>query len=324
MAPSEATPDILSKEYEANPYRAHRVLRDRLPLAYHEGTQSYLLSRHADVLYAFRAPAFSSKNYEWQLEPVQGRAVHQMEGREHIEHRRILNPVFRSPGLDSWRPVVERNARDLIAGFVEAGEVELVSAFTANFPVSVILSIFDLPRADHHLFHDWYSAWMGFLANLSGDPLAEEEGFRARDEFRAYIAPIVTERRRNPGRDLLSHLCTATLDSGATLSDETVVSFCGNLITAGGATTDKAMASMMRNLLIDPALMDAVRADRSLLARTFAETIRYNAPVQMVMRTAIEDVELSGGTVPADSLVTCLIAAANRDEIRYLPRGSRR
>ncbi len=101
------------------------------------------------------------------------------------------------------------------------------------------------------------------------------------------------------------------------MSDEDVKAFCSLLLAAGGETTDKAIAGIFANLLTHPEQLEAVRADRSLISRAFAETLRFTPPVHMIMRQSASDVELSGGTVPAGSTVTCLIGSANRDEERY-------
>jgi pulcherriminic acid synthase len=61
----------------------------------------------------------------------------------------------------------------------------------------------------------------------------------------------------------------------------------------------------------------AVRADRTLIPRAFAETLRYTPPVHMIMRQVAEDVLVSGGVIREGSTVTCLIGSANRDEERY-------
>ncbi|TXS58261.1 cytochrome P450, partial [Streptomyces sp. t39] len=61
----------------------------------------------------------------------------------------------------------------------------------------------------------------------------------------------------------------------------------------------------------------AVREDRSLIDRAFAETLRYTPPVHMIMRQTAAEVTVSGGTIPAGATVTCLIGAANRDADRY-------
>ena len=101
------------------------------------------------------------------------------------------------------------------------------------------------------------------------------------------------------------------------LSDADVMGFCSLLFQAGGETTDKTIASMFKNLLEHPDQLEAVRADRSLVSNTFAETLRYSPPVHMIMREPSEDVEMSGGTVAAGKTVTCLIGSANRDPEQY-------
>jgi pulcherriminic acid synthase len=143
-----------------------------------------------------------------------------------------------------------------------------------------------------------------------------EAGLRTRSELAEYLIPIIQDRRAHPGDDLLSTLCQAEID-GTRMSDEDIKAFCSLLLTAGGETTDKAVASLFANLLQYPDQLDALRRDRSLLPRALAETLRYSPPVHMIMRQPSEDVTLSGGTIPAGRTVTCLIGAANRDPQRY-------
>lgn len=173
-----------------------------------------------------------------------------------------------------------------------------------------------LDRGDHQRFHGWYTNVIAFLGNLAGDPAVTAAGERTRQEFAEYMIPVIQRRREDPGDDLLSALCAAEVD-GVRMSDEDIKAFCSLLLAAGGETTDKAIASVFANLLAHPEQLDAVRRDRSLIDRAFAETLRYTPPVHMIMRQTAGEVELSGGTVPAGATVTCLIGSANRDESRY-------
>ncbi|CCB75918.1 putative cytochrome P450 cypX [Streptantibioticus cattleyicolor NRRL 8057 = DSM 46488] len=309
--------DILSPEFAADPYPAYRVMRREAPLIWHEPTRSYILSRYEDVARAFKDPVFTTDNYQWQIEPVHGRTILQMSGREHAVRRALVAPAFRGRELqEKFLPVIERNARELIDAFRTAGEADLVAQFATRFPVNVIADMLGLDKADHDRFHTWYTSVIAFLGNLSGDPEVAAAGARTREEFAAYLLPVIAERRAHPGDDLLSALCAAEVD-GTRMSDEDVKAFCSLLLAAGGETTDKAIASVFANLLRHPEQLAAVRADRSLIARAFAETLRYTPPVHMIMRQAAEDVEVSGGVIRAGATVTCLIGAANRDEERY-------
>lgn len=314
---AQEVPDILSAEFAADPYAAYRIMRSQAPLIWHEPMQSYIVSRYEDVSRAFRDPVFTTANYDWQLEPVHGRTILQLSGRDHSIRRALVAPAFRGTELqDKFLPVIEQNSRELINNFRDAGHVELVADYATHFPINVIVDMLGLDKADHARFHRWYTSIISFLSNLSQDPAVTEDGLRTRDEFAAYMLPVIQRRRANPGDDLLSTLCQAEVD-GTRMSDEDIKAFCSLLLTAGGETTDKAIASVFANLLQNPSQMAAVRADRSLIPRAFAETLRYTPPVHMIMRQPAEDVTVSGGTIPAGSTVTCLIGAANRDPERY-------
>jgi cytochrome P450 len=317
MTTAREAPDILSPEFAADPYAAYRIMLDDSPLVWHEPMQSYIISRYEDVQRAFRDPTFTTANYDWQLEPVHGRTIVQMSGREHAVRRALVAPAFRGKTLEQkFLPVIERNARELIDGFREKGTADLVADFATRFPINVIVDMLALDKSDHERFQRWYTSIIAFLGNLSQDPDVAAAGLRTREELAAYMIPIIQQRRDDLGDDLLSTLCTAEID-GTRMSDEDIKAFVSLLLAAGGETTDKAIASIVKNLLEHPDQLAAVRADRSLIERAFVETLRYTPPVHMIMRQPAADVELSGGTVEAGKTVTCLIGAANRDARRY-------
>ncbi len=316
---SVPAPDILSPEFERDPYRAYRLMRQDAPLLWHEATGSYIVSRYEDVERVFKDKEgeFTTENYDWQIEPVHGRTILQLSGREHAVRRALVAPAFRGSDLrEKFLPVIERNSRELIDTFRDAGSVDLVADYATRFPVNVIADMLGLDKSDYERFHGWYTAVIAFLGNLSGDPEVTRAGERTRVEFAEYMLPIIRERRNAPGDDLLSTLCTAEVD-GVRMGDEDIKAFCSLLLAAGGETTDKAIAGIFTNLLRHPEQLEAVRADRTLIPRAFAETLRYTPPVHMIMRKSATEVALGGGTVPAGSTVTCLIGAANRDEDRY-------
>lgn len=312
---ASSIPDILSPEFAADPSGFFQRMRDRYPVFRHEASGYWFLSRHDDVRRAL--VELSTKHQEWQLEPVIGRSLGAMSGREHSTHRSLVTPAFRGRELgERFLPVIAECADQLIGGFAADGHVDLVAQFTRWYPINVISTMLDLPAADHGKFRDWYSSFMAYLSNMTGDPEVAAWGRRTGREFPEYILPIIRQRRAAPGTDLLSRLCTAAID-GVQLSDDNIRSFVGLLLIAGGETTDKVIASLFRNLLDNPTQLEAVRQDRSLIESALVETLRFSPPVNIVLRTAIEDVEFCGRTIPAESTVACVVGAANRDERRF-------
>ena len=111
MSVTPAPPDILSPEHAVDPYSTYRILLEHYPVLYHAPTNSWLVSRHADLVALFRDKEnISSENYSWQLEPVHGKTILQMEGREHTVHRRLLNPFFAGNGLEAFTATILRVA----------------------------------------------------------------------------------------------------------------------------------------------------------------------------------------------------------------------
>lgn len=315
VVPQEA-PDLMTDPgFITDPYPIYRVWRDNFPVTWHEGIDAYILSRYDDVDRAFRE--FSSENYAWQLEPIIGRSILQLEGTAHARQRAIVAPAFRGKELDEkFVPVIRRNAEELVDAFRNDGHVDLVKQFTKLLPIHVIVDMLGLPREDHEKFNRWYTIIMDFLSNVSGDEEINREGMQTANELREYLKPLIAHRRTDPGDDILSKLCTAEIE-GERMSDADINAFTGLLLNAGGETSDKAIASMFKNLMLNPDQLDAVREDRSLIVRAFAETLRYTPPVRIIMRTVREDTELSGTVLEAGKTVACVIGAANTDERHF-------
>lgn len=145
-------PDILSPEFARDPYPAYRTMRESAPLLWHEATQSYIVSRYEDLerIFKDRDGQFTTDNYVWQIEPVHGKTILTLSGREHAVRRALVTPAFRGRDLqEKFLPLIEDNARRLIDGFRHTGSAGLVADFSERFPVNVIVGMLGLDTADH-------------------------------------------------------------------------------------------------------------------------------------------------------------------------------
>ena len=309
--------DIMTPEYEVDPNPILDNIRENHPIYFHEGLDSWVLSRHEDILEALRTPSFTTENYAWQLEPVHGKNILQMEGSDHRSMRAIVTPTLRGDQLrENFESVAEHNAKELIDVWRYDGNVELVSQFTLRLPLSVIIDVLGLDAEDKPKFHVWYNAIHDYFTNTAGDPEVEAAGLRTHDELKAFLMPLIQERKMNPGEDLISKIVHAEID-GERMSDIDIKSYISFLLVAGSESTDLQMANMWMRLLENPEQLKAVREDRSLIRTAFAETLRHTPAVLMIMREASADVEFHGVTIPAGATVTLMLAAANRDPRKF-------
>ncbi len=101
-----------------------------------------------------------------------------------------------------------------------------------------------------------------------------------------------------------------------------VSNFIVLLLVAGNETTTNLIGNAMLALLEHPEMLAAVATEPALASAVIEETLRYDSPVQLTLRRATEDAELSGDKIHRGELLAVLIGSANRDE-RHFPRADR-
>lgn len=253
---------------------------------------------------------YSSTVYEEIMGPVMGRTILQMDEPEHRLYRALVSHAFRSKVLERWEAdLVSLVVNELIDGFIDEGEADLVQELTFNFPVQVIASILGLPRADFTIFQRWALEITSVAANPA-------RGMAASAALREYFAEFLVERRRRPSDDLISDLVVAEVN-GRRLDDEEIHSFLRLLLPAGVETTYRASGNVLFGLLSEPEQLRAVVADRSLVAAAFEESIRWEPPVTVILRRAARATELAGVQIEEGADVALLLGSANRDERKY-------
>jgi cytochrome P450 len=234
-------------------------------------------------------------------------------GMDEPEHRRLRNLVaqaFRQRTLEHWdQDVVIPVVDEMIDGFAARGSADLVSEFTYHYPAMVIAEILGLPRADNDFFQPRALA----VINVAVRP---EEGIVASEELRDYFEGFMEERRKHPGTDIISELVQAELD-GEVLGDEEIFSFLRLLLPAGAETTYRATGSFLYGLLTNTDQLDALRADRSLMAQAIEESIRWEGPLLITSRECARDTEIGGVAIPAGGMVVVNVGSANHDETRW-------
>ena len=286
-------------------------------------TRFYVLSRHEEVSYALRhAELFSSAPMGGgqqpsdesldELSPTAGSLISE-DPPEHGRQRGVVNRGFTPSRIALLEPRIRKLADELVAAFEQRGSCELMSEFANPLPVSVIAELLGLDPARRDDFKRWSTALIIGSTQGEGGAVPRFELFR---EFRGYLAEEVERRRQDPGDDLISILIRAGQGEGV-LETGQVVGFAGLLLAAGSETTTNLIGNAMAVLREHPATLERVKASPALIPQMLEESLRYDSPVQMVMRLATQDLEIGGQEIPKGSLVMLLLASANRDEERF-------
>ena len=116
------------------------------------------------------------------------------------------------------------------------------------------------------------------------------------------MAPLLDERKINPGDDFISVLASG--EKEGVLTREQSLSNTALLLIAGHETTINLICNGTKSLMENRDQWDLFRTDtQGMMVRTTEECLRYDSPVKTLPRIAKEDVELRGKTIKKDDRV---------------------
>ena len=250
---------------------------------------------------------FSSSGYADVIGAVMGHTILEMDEPEHHTYRALVQQAFSRKAMDTWETeLVGAVVDEHIDRFIELGHADLVRELTFPFPVVVIARLLGLPREDLPQFHR-------NAVELISVGFDIDRGLRASTVLHDYFSRIIALRRKNPENDVISVLVKAELD-GQRLTDDEIIAFLRLLLPAGAETTYRSSSNLLYGLLTNVAQLDALRADRQLMAQAIEEGLRWEPPLLTIMRTATRDTVVEGVEISAGATIVINMGSANHDE----------
>ncbi|MFC4161436.1 cytochrome P450 [Chitinimonas lacunae] len=238
-----------------------------------------------------------------------------LEAPDHTRLRKLVSHAFQKRSVERMREHIRRCARDLLDRVRQRGEMDLMKDFASILPQNVIAYLLGIP-ASHF---PQCVAWAEVIGRIF-DPLVSLEEYarlnRDSIEFMDYLRGLVAERRREPQDDLISALIEAR-DEQDRLSEAELISIIILIFGAGEETVVSLLGNGSKALILHPEQQALLRARPELLPSAVDELLRYDAPLQMTSRTALEDVELGGKLIRAGDQVYVALGSANRDPDQY-------
>ena len=281
----------------------------------------YGVTRYAELIEISKRPQdFCSGNGAVSIPDMPAEALEffgsfiNMDDPRHARQRGIVARSFTPRQLQGVLDSVESICREVIDGFCEDGEVDLVEVLSQPFPLLVICDMMGIPRSEFQTVLDATNVILG-----AGDPevLAGRDLFSAMFESGLALTnlmnEVMAERRANPTDDLTSALVHNDLGEEM-LAEHEIPPFFILLAVAGNDTTRTAISHGMHLLSTNPDQRAIWQNDLEGVTPTAVEEIvRVAAPVTFMRRTATRDVSLSGHDFKEGDKLVLFYGAANRD-----------
>jgi cytochrome P450 len=307
-----------------NPYPTYREIRAAAPAFYWEEYGYWCFARHEDVNALLRDRRFgrqithlvSRERLGWpeipqHLAPFYAFEAHsllELEPPAHSRIRALVNRAFVARAIEGLRPRIAALAHSLITEFAGAGKADLLESFATPIPVAIIADLLGVPREMTPQLLTW-SHRMVAMYQARRDAEIEAQAVAATLEFTGFMRDYVERRRADPRDDLLTQLIAAEQE-GQKLSTDELITTAILLLNAGHEATVHAVANGIKALL-----EHGLRADGD--PRLVEELLRYDAPLHLFTRYALEDVEVQGVKLRQGEQVGLLLGAANRDPERF-------
>jgi cytochrome P450 len=311
-----------------DPYPAYRAIREVAPLFFWEDYGCWCAASHQLVFDLFRDRRFGREilhvatrgELGWpepqaHLAPFDAVDAHSMLEREppvHTRLRNLVNRAFVSRQIERLRPRIVAQAHELIDGFETKGKVDLIEAFATPIPVVLIAELLGVPEVMAPQLLDW-SHRMVAMYQFKRTRRIEDQAVAAAEEFSAFLRDYVRRRRAAPRDDLISHLIAAEAQ-GDRLSEEELISTCILLLNAGHEATVHAIGNGVKAILQAGLDAASVQAGGEGLVE---EMLRFDPPLHMFKRYALEDVELGVARLRKGEQIGLLLGAANHDPARF-------
>jgi len=309
-----------------DPYPLYAQLRDRapfLPIRFPGMPAGYLATTFAGCSRLLREPAFGPPTFA-QLDTLNPgwrdnaftscvyRSMVMMSGPAHRARRQVASRPFTPRHIGAFRHQLDEITElllDRLAGH-GPGPVDLVEELAMPF---ASLSLGRLLAID-----DDEALRLGQLARRLGVVF---EQFAAADQRRNLVTygeelvqrlAAVLAGRHGSEDNLLARLAASQAGAGQESQEEQLG--MAVLLFGAGFDSPASMVGLGAKLLLEhPRQAWMLAEDDELAPNAVAEILRYEPPVQLVARTALEPVELAGTMVEPGSMILGLVAAANRD-----------
>lgn len=233
------------------------------------------------------------------------------EGEDHARLRGVLMRVLNPNRIRKLRIRIETLARELVEDIAPRGRMEFMAELATPLPVHLICELLGWPEDERECLRPW-SANIVRLYEKDATDHDEQAAERAVREFAERIESLVEERLSAAGDGIIGELAILERDEGILSRDELIAS-CMMLLNAGHEATVNAAGNGLLALLRNRGQLERLRAEPDLIDSAVDEMLRYDAPLHLFHRYALEDTVYAGHEFRRGDMLGLLYGSANRD-----------
>ncbi len=316
-----------STEFQANPYPTFELLRRDAPIFFYPPWGKWILTRYRDIHRVLRDRSFGRTTGEngtsalpQELDDLphfkraQQSSLMELEPPNHTRIRRAVQGVFTPKLVRELEPTVVEHCHRLIDRLEEqpTRKANLLREFAEPIPVRVIANLLGVPENKRNNLPGWSKDIIALFEPHPSDA-AKQRGELAARDFAECIEHCLEEKAARPQADLLSSMAALNRDSPEKLSRGEIVSNSILLLNAGHEAVVNVLGNGLFALLSHREQLNKLRQKPELVPTAIEEMMRFDTPVPLFDRFALEDTELHGQKLRKGDQLALFYGSANRD-----------
>lgn len=231
---------------------------------------------------------------------------------DHTRLRKLCQTAFTPRAIKALRPRMEEITFQLLDAIDDKKEFDFIRDFALPLPITMISEILGISHENGGQFKKWsQNILLGFGLNGASKEQREKTS-QTIDEIRPFLEEEISNKKDNPGEDVISYFVNANDDNERLTKDE-MVSNIVLLLIAGHETTVNLLGNTIHSLLANREQYELLKGDISLLDNTIEESLRFDPPLVSTPRKVSEDMEFMGYSLKKNEPLDLSIFSANRD-----------
>src|SRR5438093_2080121 len=283
-----------------DPFPDLKYFRENRPVFYYQPLKQWFVFSYDHVSALLTDPRLSANRMKGfvdaapesvrpllrEIAPYLEKFVLMHDEPDHSRIRKFLHLGFNADAVRGLKANIQAIINDLLDRAEPQGRIDAAADFAFLLPAYVLSDLLGFPKQDRHRVLQWSLDFIGFFNVV---PITEATTWpmvQSATEMIAYARQLIADRRGHPQTDLLGTLANI---KETDISEDEIIANAMLLLLAGHIAPRNLIGNVIWLLLTHPDQFEKLKARPQLLRDAIMETLRFEPPVTLIPRIALDD-----------------------------------
>lgn len=303
---SQQNLNLAKLEFSQNPYKAYEELRKNGNVHYLESNNTWLIIGYNEITDILTNSSVYSSEGDTPFDPI----LLNCDPPLHTQNRKILGgdkALFSQNRISNLETKNREICKQLLDTLTNKEEFDILKDFSLPFSSLVVLNLLGISTTQNETLRKWSNEAVSTKAIFNTNYALEKW-----EELKPIVEEWIQIALEKEDAEGLSEIIFHK-NSKDNFSKDAILNLTKVLLLGGNETTPNLISSALLILFERPELLKKIKERPYLIPELINETLRIEAPTQIIQRTNKVEVTIGPIVIPANSSISLALGAANRD-----------